>query len=147
MPGHRPTTRASVALTLAALLAASGCAGDGETTTAGDGQFAMIQSEVFNQSCIQAACHDSATRQGNLDLTAGTSYGQLVGVEPENSAARVAGLLRVEPDSDQNSYLLRKLTGDLAAGEGSPMPLGLARLAPVEIEMIRSWILAGAPAD
>jgi hypothetical protein len=36
------------------------------------------------------------------------------------------------------------LTGDLAAGEGSMMPLGSPTLADDELDLIRRWIQAGA---
>lgn len=143
----RPATRALVWVLLAGLLA--GCAGEGEPTGGGGGggtgDFATMQSEVFNRSCVQAACHDAATRQGNLDLTAAASYVNLVGTEPQNPVARDAGLLRVTPGSPEASFLLRKLTGDLEPGEGAPMPLLGSPLPPAQIELIRSWIAAGAP--
>lgn len=143
----RRATRVLAGVLLAGLLA--GCAGEGEPTGGGGGggtgDFATIQREVFNQACVQAACHDAATRQGNLDLTAAASYVNLVGVEPQNPVARDAGLLRVVPGSPETSFLLRKLTGDLEPGEGAPMPLLGSPLPPAQIELIRSWIEAGAP--
>jgi hypothetical protein len=126
---------------------AAACAGEGEIGTSPEGQFAMIQREIFDQSCIQAACHNAATRSGNLSLIAGQSYDNLVNVVPDNAAAAAEGWLRVTPDSTENSYIIHKLTGDLSPSEGSMMPLGAAPLPPDQIEMISAWILAGAPRD
>jgi hypothetical protein len=148
MQAHRYSARASARLALCLLLAA-GCAGEGidDGGGGGDGDFATIQTEIFNQTCVQASCHDAATRQGGLDLTAGVSYGNLVDVPPQNAVAVAAGDLRVTPGSPEQSFLYRKVTGELAAGEGGRMPLGATPLSPSEIQLIESWIVAGAPAD
>jgi len=143
--------RAGTRVALLLLALAAGCAGDGIDDGGGGngpvGTFSQIQSEVFNQSCVQAACHDSVTRQGGLDLSPGVSYGNLVDVPPQNPAALAAGDLRITPGSPATSFLYRKVTGDLTTGEGAMMPLGQAPLAPSEIELIESWIAAGAPED
>ncbi|MEW6272400.1 MAG: hypothetical protein AB1689_24220 [Thermodesulfobacteriota bacterium] len=133
------------------LLLAAGCAGEGIDDGGGGngptGDFATIQSEIFNQSCILASCHDSATRQGGLDLTAGASYANLVDVPPQNPVALAAGDLRVTPGAPQQSFLYRKVTGELAPGEGARMPLAGTPLGTGEIELIESWIAAGALPD
>jgi hypothetical protein len=132
---------------LAAVVAlASACAGDGPGGgTVGD--FAAIQREIFDQSCVLAACHSATTRAGGLSLAQNESYGQLVDVPPDNGVARQAGLLRVAPSSVETSFLVKKVTGDLTAGEGDLMPLGAAPLQPSQIAQIEEWIAAGAPAD
>ena len=145
------------------LLAMSACAGGGDTlVTAGASPqpesspsggvalFGMIQSEIFDQACTSGACHSSANRAGGLSLAAGESYDQLVNVDPENSTARAAGLKRVAPGSEAQSFLLDKLSGNLVSGEGSIMPLGTSGLSatqPDEFELIREWIVEGAPRD
>lgn len=133
-------------LLLASLAAvAAACAGDGPGVDEEQTWFDQIQSEVFDQSCLAGACHNSATRAGNLSLAAGESYDQLVEVLPDNSAARDAGLFRVLPDSVAESFLVAKLTGDLSTGEGSQMPLGAPPIASDQIASIEAWIDAGAP--
>lgn len=130
---------------MALALALAGCAGDGPSGGGGsETWFDQIQADVFDQHCAIAACHDSATRQGNLVLVAGESYDQLVDVEPNNAAARAAGLLRVAPGSSQTSFLVHKLTGDLTADEGSRMPLGSPPLPDSQIANIIAWIDDGA---
>jgi hypothetical protein len=129
------------------------CAGEG--TISGDepgpgapaGSFAEVQQEVFDRSCTSAACHNSSTRAGNLSLASGESYDNLVEVAPDNPAARSAGQLRVAPSDVDRSFILRKLTGDLSVNEGSPMPLGAAQLDDAAIDMIATWIAAGAQRD
>lgn len=131
---------------------AGACAGEGvvpgnEPTPVPSGSFGEIQRTVFNRSCTSAACHNAATRAGNLSLAPGESYDDLVNIEPENAVARGAGLLRVTPGSVDESFLVAKLTGDLAAGEGSMMPLGAGSLPESEIDLIRGWIEGGALPD
>ena len=107
--------------------------------------YAQIQNEIFTVSCATLFCHDTQGNSGDLILTAEASYGELVGVEPMNAAARAMGLLRVAPNDTADSYLLLKLTGPLPPALGSRMPLGQLPLPPAQIELITDWIDAGAP--
>lgn len=137
----------AVALVLVAL---AGCAGEGGTLApgpdpGGPASFAMVQGDVFDQRCTSTTCHAAGSRAGNLSLAASDSYDELVNVEPENSAAHSAGMLRVMPNDPDRSFLLRKLTGELGPGEGSMMPLGGTPLGQAEIDTIRAWIADGAP--
>jgi hypothetical protein len=103
-----------------------------------------LQTEVFNVNCLSAGCHNSTSRAGNLVLSSGVSYGQLVGVAPDNAVARQDGLDRVTPFDLDSSFLLIKLTGP-GAGEGARMPLNGSPLSLSDINLVRDWILAGAP--
>jgi hypothetical protein len=109
--------------------------------------FERIAQQVFAPSCAISACHDSESgpTSGNLTLLPGAAYSQLVGVVPDNVAAAGAGLLRVTPNDEAASLLYRKLGCDLEAGWGSCMPLTGAAVDPELIEIIRLWILDGAP--
>ena len=146
---------AAVALVLG-LAASSGCAGDGPSvdttavptptpTPGASDTYGRIQREVFDVHCLSAGCHDAAGQAAGLVLDAGVSYGDLVGVMPTNPIAAARGLLRVTPGDPEQSYLYVKLS---AAGGvlGSRMPLGQPPLPADEIELVRSWILDGAPA-
>lgn len=135
--------RESLTPVLAFLLLAA-CAGDGPAPGGELSWFEEIQRDTFDQSCVAGACHDSATRAGNLSLVAGESYDQLVDIEPDNAVARANGLLRVEPFSVAGSFLVKKLTGVLEQGEGARMPLGAAELPAAQIAFIVAWIEAGA---
>jgi hypothetical protein len=134
---------------LATVSVCAGCAGSGPApsgdspTPGGAPSFEDIQRTIFNVSCTSGPCHSSTSRQGNLVLEEGVSYGQLVGVLPFNDAARAAGLERVVPGNPDTSFLLIKLTGP-PASEGSRMPLSMPPLSPADIEMVQAWIIAGA---
>lgn len=143
-PAVRPRNFRTVLwlVSLAATLA--GCAGDGPGTGS-QSQFDTLQREIFNVSCVSGVCHNSQTQAGGLNLAPGVSYAQLVGVESDNIVARQQGLLRVEPFSPGQSFLVRKVT-DPGFGEGSLMPLGESPLSAAQIQMIVDWIEAGAPA-
>ncbi|HJQ83561.1 MAG TPA: hypothetical protein VKA21_05760 [Candidatus Binatia bacterium] len=108
--------------------------------------FATLQQRIFTPSCAMFSCHGDANA-GGLGLGAGIAYADLVGVPAANTAANAAGLLRVAPGDPDRSFLLRKLEGRLAVGEGDPMPQVGTRLPASSIDLIRRWILAGAPAE
>jgi hypothetical protein len=108
--------------------------------------FATIQDNVFKPLCSTASCHGAAAA-GGLDLTPEVAYANLVGVLAANLVAEQAGLLLVVPGDPGGSFLFSKLTGTLAPGQGLVMPR-VGSLIPVkQIELIRRWIIAGAPAD
>lgn len=109
------------------------------------GELLAIRDEIFAARCATASCHSSASQAGSLVLAGDDVYDQLVGHLAANPVARAAGVLRVAPGRADESFLVRKLAGDLDAGEGSRMPLAAAPLPDVEIERIRAWIAAGAP--
>jgi hypothetical protein len=108
--------------------------------------FATLQRKIFTPSCAMLSCH-GAGNAGGMTLAPGAAYANLVGVLATNPAARAAGLLRVAPGDPDGSFLLRKLTGTLTPDEGAPMPRVGAAMPPADIDLIRRWIAAGAPAD
>jgi hypothetical protein len=110
-----------------------------------NGTFDRIQKQVFNTSCAVSGCHDSQSQTGGMLLEVGASYTQIVGVTPNNVAAQGLGWDRITPNDPEMSFLYHKITGDLGAGLGSRMPLGRPALAANLIEIIRLWIVAGAP--
>lgn len=140
----RAEVRSAAAL-LALVLA--GCAGDGPDVIPQETWLDSIQNDVFNQSCVAGACHNSATRAAGLSLAPGESYAELVDVLPTNDAARSAGLLRVVPGDPGASFLMTKIRGPLGPGEGALMPLGLSALPTAQILYIEAWIAAGASPD
>ena len=134
-------TRSMICAVLAALY---GCAGDGLPPAASTGQFDEIQRTIFDPHCLSAGCHNPQSLAGNMNLSAGASYDQLVNVQPDNPVARSMGLLRVQPFNPGNSFILVKLSGP-GLGEGSRMPMGMDPLSQSDIAMIQAWITAGAP--
>jgi hypothetical protein len=64
----------------------------------------------------------------------------LVGV----ASSEVPSLQRVQPGNAENSYLVHKIEGRAAVG--ARMPLGGPPLSQANIDLIKQWIVAGAPA-
>jgi hypothetical protein len=114
------------------------------TPTATLSQFAEIQQTIFNVTCTQAFCHDQRGMSGGLVLVEGQSYANLVGVQPDNDAARADGLLRVDPGNPNNSFLFIKVEGPTNVLYGSQMPLAQDPLPPEQMQLIQSWIANGA---
>ena len=116
-----------------------------------DGTFDRIQQQIFNDSCALSGCHDSQTKAGDLLLEEGASYANLANAVPMNTDAQNLGWKRMTllgPTSgDPNTSLLfHKVDGSLGGGNlGSRMPFGRPPLNGNLIEIIRLWILAGAP--
>lgn len=109
--------------------------------------FDQIQQTIFTPvSCGRSTCHNTAQEPHNLSLAPGEAYANLVGVSPTNLTAQNAGKLRVDAGNPANSFILDKLRGDLAIGEGDPMPLQLRHLPDNAVRLIEEWIAAGAPA-
>ncbi len=93
--------------------------------------FANDIQPIFEQNCV--SCHPSS---GNLDLTSGNSYANLVDV----NASGYAGKLVIAGDSE-NSILYKKING--SGAYGSNMPLG-GSLSATQITVIKQWIDEGA---
>jgi len=104
-----------------------------------------IQKKIFDSTCATTFCHGTGAASGGLDLSDGAAYANLVGVLATNEAAKAANLQRVLPNDPDDSFLLLKLEGTLAAGQGVPMPLVGGPLPASAIDTIRRWIAAGAP--
>ena len=117
-----------------------------------------IQQGIFNKNCI--VCHSPGTSfavQSGLILTADSAYQQLVDARPRNAAAHADSLLRVSSQAGlpalYKSFLWEKINAPDQAHfysdhpyYGSIMPLGFPYLTNGELEFIKNWILAGAPA-
>jgi hypothetical protein len=123
------------------------CAGDGAggQPVVASSTFARIQTQVFDVSCSSDSCHSSVGRAGDLILESGYSWDQLVERAPSNPVAAHYGHMRVMPGEPDRSFLLAKLTNNLAAGEGLSMPYNAAPLDAATLEVIRAWVEAGAP--
>lgn len=121
---------------------------DGADACAGvTSTFDQIQKHVFvGRSCSRSTCHNVAQAPHDLSLEVGEAHASLVGVAPTNGIAAAAGKLRVDPGNPANSFIVDKLRGRLALGEGARMPFGLRRLRTIDIRVVEEWIAAGAPA-
>lgn len=106
------------------------------------------------QTKCAASCHNAASPDGQLILSGdmASMYAALVGVQPTNPAAQTKGYKRVVTGRVDQSFLMKKINGglehnfDLTAPEGNVMPpYGATQLTATEKEMIRQWIIFGAP--
>jgi hypothetical protein len=84
---------------------------------------------VLARFCASAeGCHgDNPTRSVTLDLRSRHARSELMAVPAKTRA----GAVRVVPGDPERSYLLDKLRGTLAAGEGKTMPLDPETGAPL----------------
>ncbi len=107
-----------------------------------DASFAAVQT-IFDNHC---SCHLAAPNpiaNGNMELTAGKSYMNIVSVK----ANQATTTNRVEPGDPMASYLWLKLTNQfntVPGGGPDPMPLGPA-LSQSQLDSIEAWIADGAP--
>jgi methionine-rich copper-binding protein CopC len=134
---------------LAVTLALTSCtAGDGTGLDAGgrplppmpapNDDFQQIQDTILTPSCT--ACHVGANAPQGLRLDAGNSYAMLVNV----ASTEVPALLRVNPGNPDASYLVQKIQGNAAVGARMPAN-GPPFLSQAQIDLVRTWIAAGAP--
>ncbi len=138
----------------ALLAAAAGCGGgsgegldeNGRPVAAGGSgaaaiqpTLASIQANVFSVNCAIPGCHGGGTVQFGLRLDPGFSAGNLINVASPQDASRI----RVIPGNPNASFLIQKLEGTQTLGDR--MPLFSAPLPQATIDVIRQWILAGAP--
>ena len=116
----------------------------GKTEVNDNSTYHEIQDYIFDKSCANSACHAAPANAGNLNLTYGLSYQDLVGRVPQNPAAAAAGTKLIDPGNPENSFLLTKLI-DPTPEQGVRMPFNAGTLHTGKIEAIRTWIAAGAP--
>lgn len=98
-----------------------------------------VQTQVFSPRCALSGCHTGVGAPFGLDLSAGASAGNTIGV----ASAEVPSLLRVEPFDPADSYLLMKLIADPRIS-GDPMPLSGGPLSAADLALVESWIDQGA---
>jgi len=111
--------------------------------------FEAIQALIFDSpvyACSNDTCHGN-TAGGGLDLRAGTSYSQLVGVA-SSAPPNPQNALRVQPGDQDLSFLYNKIAAKTLGtpdNVGTPMPVGPATVSVEHLEAIRLWIRGGAP--
>ncbi len=115
-----------------------------------DSTYAAIQDVIFDSpiyGCTNGICHDADSPAGELDLTAGASYDNLINVAAEADPEQV----RIFPGDIDKSFLyekmLAKIEGRNPVGGGSPMPVGGAKVSNAHLEGFADWVRAGAPRD
>lgn len=107
---------------------------------------------IFQAKCT--SCHNATNLAGslNLDDTVTLLYNNIVNVNTTNTVALAKHNKLVFPGDPNRSFILRKclnvLTTEngLETGEGTACPQDTTtQLSNTEVELIRQWILAGAP--
>src|SRR5688572_5639690 len=108
--------------------------------------------QILQANCTSSGCHGSDNTQV-FDLSGSQTdmYNAIVGTAATNTTAASKNQKLVAPGYPHRSFLLRKIINGLGpdlvleAGEGDVCPQNLPALANVEIELIRQWIMFGAP--
>ncbi|MGZ5303607.1 MAG: T9SS type A sorting domain-containing protein [Bacteroidia bacterium] len=130
--------------------------------SAQSGTFAKVYT-TFQNSCAFSGCHNNANVSSGLNLV-GTGdseaemmtevYNNLYNKPPKNAFAVSKGYKLVNPGDPYTSFLFRKSHGNLKGDdlalhedEGEPMPQKGIPLEDKDAEIIRQWILYGAPID
>ena len=99
--------------------------------------FAADVQPIFTSRCV--VCHNR-TPEGDLNLLAASSYGNLVGVVSHSYAP----FLRVKPGNPDASVLYEKISGAPQFGDPMPPPGGGPAVPLAERQTIRTWISEGA---
>ncbi len=105
---------------------------------------------ILNTKC-SVTCHGNNTYSFNLSDPDSTLYDSLINATPVNAFAQANNFALISPGYPDRSFLLRKvancISADLAlhTDEGAAMPENEAPLDNKDIELIRQWILFGAP--
>ncbi len=106
---------------------------------------------ILSTNCTGSGCHAGSRQDFDVSASSSDLYTALIGQDPLNPAALAKGDKYIDPGYPARSFLLRKvancISGDLALepAEGNNMPQGRPALAEQDIELIRQWILFGAP--
>ena len=125
-------------------------------------QLSLEVYNIFQNKCM--SCHSNVEQQGGLDLEGSGAnvalkalnvYNNIVGKTPNTNTHAIAeGYQYIYKGRPDLSYLFRKINGTLeptieldASVEGDQMPQYQPQLTDVEKELIRQWILLGAPAQ
>ncbi len=98
------------------------------------------------------SCHNSSAPSGlNFNQTEQLVYDELVNQIPQNNTSALKNEKLVYPGHPYRSFLFRKINNglaynvDLENGEGVNMPQSSPALSNKQIELIRQWIIYGAP--
>jgi len=108
--------------------------------------------QILQANCTSSGCHGSDNTQV-FDLSGSQTdmYNALVDVAAINEIAASKNNKIVAPGYPTRSFLMKKIINGLGAdlvletGEGNACPQNLPALANAEIELVRQWIMFGAP--
>ena len=141
--------------TLSLLLLAYACGGGGQSRTdqsniaaksgADPSQTAAVGFKgdvepIFTMKCANSSCHGAA-KSADLQLSADMAYGNIVNVKSSEQPQ----YMRIKPGEPDSSYIVMKIEGRQKFG--MQMPLTGGALSDKQIQVIRSWVQAGAKND
>lgn len=123
-------------------------------------QLSLEVYNIFQNKCM--SCHSNADQQGGLDLEGSGAnialkaldvYNNIVGKTPNTNAHAISeGYQYIYKGRPDLSYIFRKINGTFEPSivldpnvEGDQMPVYQPEISDVEKELIRQWILLGAP--
>src|SRR5690625_4169477 len=103
---------------------------------------------MFVESCTM--CHggeEATSGSASLNLELPFAYDNLVGVQARPFGEEEFEFFRVTPGVPEVSYLMHKLldTQSAVGGRGGQMPRGRDPWTAEQLDLVRQWILAGAP--
>jgi hypothetical protein len=108
-----------------------------------------VFAQVLEPRCTFSSCHSAPTVAAKLDLSRERACNALV----EAASCLFPQRKLVVPSDPDDSFLMHKLTGtglsdaptgNCSTGSNVPMPLGGKAIPKHEIDLVRSWIAAGA---
>jgi hypothetical protein len=133
---------------------ASGRFGDQPSGAGGGGNPAHVRlstdvAPLFKANCALSGCHDAEHREHGLDFsTAESVHASLVGQTTMDHCRDNMQVTRVVPGRPEESFVLVMVDGvDRCAGSPRMPPSPRAPLSADQVQVIRSWIAAGAPLD
>ena len=97
----------------------------------------MIQEQVFDVSCAFTGCHAGSFPAAGMNLSAGSSYSNLVNV----TSKRNSNFKRVDPGNSSNSFIIKMLRN---SGENTLQMPPAGKLSESTIQLVESWINNGA---
>src|SRR5699024_5071542 len=101
--------------------------------------FAFVEDKIFATSCM-GDCHTGPSPSADMDLSVGHAYTSRV-----NVASRTDGWMLVVPNDSPNSMLMVQLGAEPGPPLEGYMPWGQPQLCQPLMDVIRRWIVAGAP--
>lgn len=112
--------------------------------------FEMIHS-LLQTRCAGNGCHNGTSATFDVTQSSADLYADLVNADPINPTALGKSNKLIKPGYPTRSFLLRKVAHglsdvlELEQAEGNDMPSAGGALADQEVELIRQWIIFGAP--
>jgi hypothetical protein len=119
--------------------------------------FTNVYKAIISKTCADAQCHGSS-RQGNLDMSSQiAAISGLVAIPasgtcpgPDGGPSKTCGCgasgkIRVVPGKPEESLLVEKLAGNPSCGDRMP-PTSEPISSDLQ-DLVKNWILAGAPVN